>query len=130
MTTFDAPDRETCMIRRARTNTPLQALILLNDPTYVEAARKLAERMMQGGATPEGRLAFGFRAAVARTPNAVEQSTLLEILAAAQRRFRNDQDAATKYLAVGVAPRPANVDAAELAAWATVASAPFQQLVS
>ena len=67
--TFDAPDREKCTVERERTNTPLQALVLLNDPTYVEAARKLAERMMrEGGTDPADRVAFAFRLATARLP--------------------------------------------------------------
>src|SRR6202000_14913 len=62
LATFDAPDRETCTVRRARTNTPLQALVLMNDPTYVEASRKLAERMMlEGGKTAEERIALAYR---------------------------------------------------------------------
>ena len=69
LSTFDAPDRETCTVRRARTNTPLQALILLNDPTYVEAARKLAERMLrEGGATAAEKARFAFRLCTARAP--------------------------------------------------------------
>ena len=69
LATFDAPDRETCTVRRSRTNTPLQALVLMNDPTYVEASRKLAERMMkEGGATAEERIAFAFQLATARPP--------------------------------------------------------------
>jgi len=70
LTTFDAPDREKCTVGRERTNTPLQALVLMNDPTYVEAARKLAERMIkEGGAAPAERVAFAFRLATARMPS-------------------------------------------------------------
>ena len=69
MLTFDAPFRETCIVRRARTSTPLQALNLMNDPTYVESARFLAQRMMlEGGTSPEARIAHGFRLVVARSP--------------------------------------------------------------
>src|SRR5262249_58757440 len=77
LTTFDAPSREVCQVKRARTNTPLQALELLNDVTYVEAARHLAELMLtKGGATPEERLAYAFRRATARTPAAAELQVL------------------------------------------------------
>jgi hypothetical protein len=70
MNVFDAPDREVCIVRRSTTNTPLQALTLLNDPIFVEAARKLAERVVkEGGTAPETRLALGFRLATGRSPN-------------------------------------------------------------
>src|SRR5262249_6055681 len=120
---FDAPNREVCVARRAVTNTPLQALVLLNDPTYVEAARKLAERMLgEGGKTPESRLVFGFRSATARVPSAREQGVLLEVRQQALARFRADRDAARKLLAVGESPRDATLDEVELAAWTAVAS--------
>src|SRR5262249_58821216 len=66
LATFDAPDRETCTVRRARTNTPLQALILLNDPTYIEASRKLAHRLLREAKTTDERLTLAFRLCTAR----------------------------------------------------------------
>src|SRR5262249_38132034 len=110
-------------IRRARTNTPLQALALLNDPTYVESARKLGERALKEcGPTPEARLAYAFRLATARTPSAGEAKVLLGVYQQALERFRKDANAAKKLLAVGDSPRDPALDDAELAAWATVAS--------
>jgi hypothetical protein len=120
--TFDAPDRETCTVRRARTNTPLQALVLMNDPTYVEASRKLAERMMtEGGPTPDDRIAFAFRLATARVPSARETDVLRRVFEDELAVYRKDGAAARKLLSVGEAPRDARLDPAELAAWATVA---------
>ena len=82
MTVFDAPDREFCIVRRSTTNTPLQALTLLNDPIYVEASRKFAERAVrEGGATPEARLAYAFRLATGRAPDAEETRVLLDTYA-------------------------------------------------
>jgi len=115
--TFDAPNREVCVARRATTNTPLQALVLLNDPTYVEAARKLAERMMK-----DGGLEAGFRRTVARPPTADESRILMGIHAKALARFRADPAAAKKLLAIGESSRDTTLDEAELAAWTTVAS--------
>ncbi len=121
--TFDAPDRETCTVNRERTNTPLQALVLLNDPTYVESARILAERMMtQGGATPAERIRFAFRLATARPPTARELTMLTELFEKQQTRYRADRAAAAKLLANGEAKRNDNLDPAELAAWTNVAS--------
>ena len=123
LATFDAPDRETCTVRRARTNTPLQALILLNDPTYVEASRKLAERMlMLEGKTPDERIAFAFRLATARPPSARELTVLRKVLDRQIAVYSKDPAAALKLLAVGESPRNENLDVAELAAWMTVAS--------
>jgi hypothetical protein len=120
--TFDAPDRETCTVRRSRTNTPLQALVLLNDPTYVEASRKLAERMMeQGGGSPEARIAFAFRLATARKPSPEEVQVIKRIFDAELAVYRKDRAAALKLLAVGESARNSRLDPAELAAWSTVA---------
>jgi hypothetical protein len=120
---FDAPNREVCVARRAVTNTPLQALVLLNDPTYIEAARHLAQRMLtEGGGTPEGTLAFGFRSATARAPSAAEQRILAKVREQALVRFRADRAAAQKLLAVGESPRDKTLDEIDLAAWTTVAS--------
>lgn len=124
LVTFDAPDRETCVVRRARTNTPLQALVLMNDPTYVEASRKLAERVLtQGGATTEERLAFTFRLATARQPRDRELESLKSVLQRQREIFRANAEAATRLLGVGEAPRDDKLDAVELAAWTMVASA-------
>jgi hypothetical protein len=123
LATFDAPDRETCTVRRATTNTPLQALVLMNDPTYVEASRKLAERMMkEAGASPEEKIAFAFRLATARKPTEREVSVLRKIYDRQVEAFRKDEKAALKLLSVGESPRDEKLDVLELAAWATVAS--------
>jgi mono/diheme cytochrome c family protein len=125
MSAFDAPDRETCTVRRARTNTPLQALVLLNDPTYVEASRKLAERMMNepgAAASAEDRIAFAFRLATARKPTAEESAVLKKVYDQQLAVYRSNAEAATKLLAVGESPRDEKLDPADLAAWTTVAS--------
>jgi hypothetical protein len=122
LATFDAPDRETCTVRRARTNTPLQALVLLNDPTYVEAARKLAERLMaQAGSTDE-RIALAFRLVLARRPKPNELAVLRKVYEGQLAVYRANRDAAVALLSVGESPRNETLDTAELAAWATVSS--------
>ena len=122
MTTFDAPDRETCLIRRARTNTPLQALVLLNDPTYIEASRKFAERVLGQAPDDSARLGRAFELAVSRSPEPEETAVLLQLLQTARQKFKADGPAAEKLLAIGHSPREASIPAAELAAWTTVAS--------
>lgn len=123
MQVFDATAREQCLVRDTRTNTPLQALNLMNDVTYVEAARLLAERMLlAGGAAPAQRLAWAFRAATSRTPDAVEQQTLLDNLNAQLAYFRNHPQAAEKLLLMGEKRNHAQLNSAELAAYATTAS--------
>ena len=77
MTTFDAPSREACQVRRERTNTPLQALLLMNEPQFIEAARGLAERTLrEGGATTDDRLTFMYRLVTARSPDAKDLAEL------------------------------------------------------
>jgi mono/diheme cytochrome c family protein len=124
LATFDAPDREKCTARRALTNTPLQALALLNDPTYVEASRALAQRALrEGGRDQKTRLAFAFRLATARKPDSSEIGVLRGLLERQLTAFRRNLPAAIKLLNVGESPRDKTLDAAELAAWTTVASA-------
>jgi hypothetical protein len=124
LATLDAPDREVCVVRRSRTNTPLQALVLMNDPTYVEASRKLAERMLkEGGVTPEARIAFAFKLATARTPTEKETAVLKRVYETQHTRFAKDKPAAEKLLKVGEAPRDEKLDAIDVAAWAMVANA-------
>jgi len=123
LTTFDAPSREACVVRRSRTNTPLQALVLMNDKQYVEAARKLAERMMtEGGATPAERLTYAFRWSTARKPTDAEAAVLLKIFQSHLADYQADKPAAEKLLAVGDTKRNDKLDASELAAYTMVAN--------
>jgi hypothetical protein len=123
MMNFDAAGRETCTVRELRTNTPLQSLNLMNDVTYLEAARKMAERMMrEGGAAPPERIAYGFELATGRRPEARESEILLENFHYSRDLFQSDPSAAKKYLAQGEAPRDEKLDSRELAAYSAVAS--------
>jgi hypothetical protein len=122
LSTFDAPDRETCTVRRLRTNTPLQALILMNDPTYVEASRKLAERLLTEANSDKQRVELAFQLALSRAPAKKEVAILLRIVQAQLAVYRNDQHAAMQLLDVGEAARNQNLDAAQLAAWTVVAN--------
>jgi Protein of unknown function (DUF1553)/Protein of unknown function (DUF1549)/Planctomycete cytochrome C len=120
---FDAPFRETCTVRRTRTNTPLQALDLMNDPTYVEAARCLAERMArEGGATSSQRLTLGFELVLARIPRESELGILVAAYDRAHADFRNDPVAVTNLLKVGKSVADPTIKPPELAALTTVAS--------
>ena len=124
LVTFDAPDREKCVARRPLTNTPLQALILMNDPTYIEAARALAARTLrEGGKDANSRLTFAFRQATARKPATEELRVLNELLKQQLARYRSDQKAAELLLKVGESPVDAKPDKTELAAWTMVMSA-------
>jgi hypothetical protein len=120
--TFDAPDREICTVRRARTNTPLQALVLMNDPTYMESSRKLAERLMTEAAGTEQRITLAFRLAMARRPKPAEIAVLTKIFDKELSVCHKDEKAALKLLRVGESKRDDKLDIAELAAWTTVAS--------
>ena len=124
--TFDAPDREKCTARRAQTNTPLQALALLNDPTYVEASRALAQRaLLEGGKDANARIAYAFRLATARKPGKQEMKVLRALLDGRLEAYRQDRAAALKLLAVGESPRNPRLDVSELAAYTTVTSVIF-----
>ncbi len=119
--TFDAANRETCVVRETRTNTPLQALNLLNDVTYVEAARVLAQRVLRGGdVTAEGRLARAFRLATLRMPRPQELAVLRAGLDQHLAEYRRAPEAARKLTEAGEAARPADADIVELAAYTAV----------
>ncbi len=119
---FDAPSREECTVERPRSNTPLQALVLLNDPTYVEAARALAERIVrEGGRDAESRIQFIYRQALNRAAAPEERKALSDLYERHLRQYQADRQAAGALLATGEHPAPKDVDAAELAAWTSVA---------
>jgi len=123
LTLFDAPDREKCTARRAVTNTPLQALALLNDPTYVEASRALAERTLRsGGQSDRARIDFAFKLATARVPNPQERAVLLRSLTGFRSAYRRDEGNASKLASVGETKADSRLAPRELAAWTTLAS--------
>jgi len=123
LTLFDAPDREKCTARRTVTNTPLQALALLNDPTYVEASRALAERTLRSaGKSDRERIDFAFKLATARWPDAQERAVLLKTLREFRSTYRQDRESANKLLSVGETKADSSLPQRELAAWTTLAS--------
>jgi hypothetical protein len=123
MNALDAPSRESCTLRRERTNTPLQALLLLNEKQYVECARALAERTMrEGGAKAEERVAFMFRLATARKPDAQELKELLAAYKDHLATYSRDPAAAKKLIAVGESKPDPKLNPSELAAWTMVAN--------
>ncbi len=122
MTTFDAAGREMCSVRPSRTDTPLQALALMNDVTFVEAARCLAQRVMrEAGATADERVQMVFRLVLTRAPKPPELKVLLEDLNNHLARFRADPKSAQSLISAGDAPRDEKLDAIELAAYTGVA---------
>ena len=123
MNTFDAPSREECSVRRERTNTPLQALLLMNDPQYVEAARHLAQlAMTKASRSPESRAAYIFERAAARAPDKDDLANLLSAYRVQLASYKAAPEDAEKLIAVGESkPNPA-LDATELAAWTMVAN--------
>ena len=122
-TVFDASAREFCTVRETRTNTPLQSLNLMNDVTYIEAARMLAQRMLtEGGATPEARVAWAFRLAISRRPDETEVRILLLNLEKQEDYFRRNPEEAKKLLAVGEKRNDEKLSAVQLAAYSATAS--------
>jgi len=119
--TLDAPTREFCVAQRAKTSTPLQSLVLMNDPVFVEAARAFAQRVLQEGGTDDAsRVEFAWRLALARTPSRKERAILDRTLKEQLATYRNDKDAAKKLVSVGDLPKPEKIDDSELAAWTAV----------
>jgi hypothetical protein len=118
---FDASTREECTAERPRSSTPLQALVLLNDPIYVEAARVFAEKALRHGGDATARLRWAFRRTLSRDPRPEEEKVLSELLARHLSEYRADRLAALQLVRTGESPIPADLDAAELAAWTSVA---------
>jgi hypothetical protein len=122
METFDAPSREVVCTRRARTNTPLHAFVTMNDPQWVEAARKLAERAVKAAAKPEARLDFLARATLARPLQARESEVLRRSIEKFREKFASDGEDVKALLAVGEAKTDESLAPAEVAQWTLVAS--------
>lgn len=123
MSTFDAPNRDVCVVRRNQTNTPLQALVTLNDVVYVEAAQALARRMMQeGGATSADRAAFGFRAVLIRSPRPEETQRLVKLFEEAKASLAKDPKKANTLATVPLGPSRFGVPIEDVAAWTVVAN--------
>ncbi|MBL9169975.1 MAG: DUF1553 domain-containing protein [Verrucomicrobiales bacterium] len=120
MATFDAPNREVCTVRRDRSNTPLQALVTLNDPVYLEAAQALGRRMASAGATPADKARHGFRLCLSRSPAETELSALLKLYARTYERFVGDASRAKELAVASMSEAPKGADVAELAAWTVV----------
>ena len=125
MLTFDAPDREKCSARRLATNTPLQALVLLNDPTYLEASRVLAARVLREAKDPPGRAKLAFELVTSRVPDRKELAVLTRLAKQLLDNYKADPGAAATFLKVGETPVDTTLNAVELAAWTAVASALF-----
>ncbi len=118
---FDAPSREECTAERTTSNTPLQALVLLNDPTYVEAARVFAQRIMaEGGERSDDRIILAYHYALSREPDAQELELIRNLYHSHLMEYSQDPEAAKAVLEAGMTPVPEGVDVADLAAWTSV----------
>ena len=116
MATFGAPNREVCTVRRGTTNTPLQALVTLNDPVYIEAAQALARRMMgEGGTTTGERLDYGFRLCLSRKPNRTEAARLLALFGETRSTYAADSELAKQMATIPIGPVPPGTDVVDLA---------------
>ena len=122
MAAFDAPNRETCILNRDRTNTPLQAFVTLNDPVYVEAAQALGRRMESHPGNLEEQLKFGFRVCTARLPTEKELSRLVKLYGATKEKYQQDRPAALLLATdpIGPLPKETKQTPADFAAWTLV----------
>ncbi|MCB1087425.1 MAG: DUF1553 domain-containing protein, partial [Verrucomicrobiae bacterium] len=125
MTAFDAPNREECTAERARSNTPQQALVLLNDPVFVEASRAFAERIASQPGDDATKLAWAWQSATGRAPTEAERAILASLLKEQQARYAKDAESAKQLLTVGESPTPPNFDPVVLAAWTQVSRTIF-----
>jgi len=123
MIIIDAPSREACTVRRERTNTPLQALLMLNDPQFVECARGLAERVMrEGGKTTESRVEMMFRLCTSRFPLKVETTEIVKAYADMHANFTERPEAAQRLSRIGAMPPDDSLDVTQLASWTIIAN--------
>jgi hypothetical protein len=123
MSTFDAPNRDICTVRRARTNTPLQALVTMNDPVYVEAAQGLARRLMkEGGKSPGDKIAYAMRLCLCRPAKPAEIERLVALYEEAKDKFANDPAKSKDFATQPLGPLPKETDITDAAAWTVVAS--------
>jgi hypothetical protein len=122
MAIFDASNRDQCEVKRLKTATPLQALVMMNDPASLEAARVLAQRLVQSKGSDEDKITEAFRRIVCRHPKAKEVGILKDYLLQQRQAFTGGKLDAAKTLAVGAYPLPAKADKNELAAWMKVCS--------
>ena len=120
MAQFDAPNREVCTVRRIRTNTPLQALVTLNDPVYVEAAQSLARSMIAQGADPAGRIQYAFRHCLLREPSEAEVKRITELSRVVAKEFEGQPEQAVQMATVPLGPLPEGGKAIEFATWTVV----------
>lgn len=120
MAAFDAPNREVCTIRRDRTNTPLQALVTLNDPVYVEAAQALARQVANAGESVTEKTRFGFETCLSRPPRDKELALLIRLYEGSYKQFSKDADKAMQMATKPLGPAPEGSNVAELAAWTVV----------
>ena len=116
MATFDAPNREVCTVRRDRTNTPLQALVTMNDPVYVEAAQSLSRKMFSSGEAAADRLKTGFELCLSRPPTQEELVRLVKLFDQVRARYAEDAELARKMATDPIGAVPEGVDVADLAA--------------
>jgi hypothetical protein len=124
MTLFNAPTRESCTVRRERTNTPLQALVLMNDVQFVEAARHMAERIMtRDGSTARSRIDYAFRLVLARPPSEREMELMLSQYRDQLARYKDDPEAAKELVRTGASEPPdSELSRPELAAWTMISN--------
>jgi hypothetical protein len=119
---FDAPSREACTAERTRSNIPQQALVLLNDPTYIEASRAFAARILtECTGNSNERITWAWQQALQRDPTAREMETMSALLSERLNDYRADRESTDALLKIGLAPAPTALDKAELAAWTHVA---------
>jgi hypothetical protein len=126
LATFDAPDREKCAVRRSVTNTPLQALVLMNDPTYIEASRALAQRVLREAApNVRSRASRVFRLITLRNPRSAELAIVQKLALQQLAHYQTHVEDAERLLSVGESSSDPAVDRVQLAAWTNVASVLF-----
>jgi hypothetical protein len=122
MATFDAPNREVCTVRRNRTNTPLQSLVTLNDPVYVEAAQALARRALENASNLDDQIEYAFRRCVERPPHQDEREKLIALYNDSHARLSGQPDAAMTLATKPLGPLPSQVNAIDAASMTVVAN--------